>query len=70
MGEFNLLSTYPSLLAQLLPVICCAAIGFYWGKLGKVFPSEFISQVAISFATPSLVFYTLVTTSMDNALLL
>jgi predicted permease len=70
MGEINLLATYPVLLAQLLPVIACAAIGFFWGKQGKEFPSEFISQVAISFATPSLVFYTLVTTGMDNALLL
>lgn len=65
-----MLASYPALLAQLLPVICCAAIGFYWGKQGKVFPSEFVSQVAISFATPSLVFYTLVTTSMNNTLLL
>jgi malate permease and related proteins len=70
MGEIDLLLTYPTLLAQLLPVISCAAIGFLWGKQGKAFPSEFISQVAISFATPSLVFYTLVTTGMDNTLLL
>ncbi len=70
MGDLNTLSAYPALLAQLLPVICCAAIGFYWGKMGKIFPSEFVSNVAISFATPSLVFYTLVTTSMDNELLL
>jgi predicted permease len=70
MGDINLLATYPVLLAQLLPVISCVAIGFFWGKQGKDFPSEFISQVAISFATPCLVFYTLVTTGMDNALLL
>ncbi len=70
MVDLNVLMAYPALLAQLLPVISCAAIGFYWGKIGKTFPSEFVSRVAISFATPSLVFYTLVTTHMDNALLL
>ena len=68
--DFNVWAAYPALLAQLLPVISCAAIGFYWGKMGKTFPSEFVSNVAISFATPCLVFHTLVTTHMDNALLL
>ena len=70
MFDLNTLAAYPALLSQLLPVICCAGMGFYWGKMGKTFPSDFVSHVAISFATPSLVFYTLVTTGMDNELLL
>jgi predicted permease len=45
-------------------------LDFSGASKAKSLSSEFISQVAISFATPSLVFYTLVTTGMDNALLL
>jgi len=70
MVDLNSLAAYPALLAQLLPVLCCAGMGFYWGKMGKTFPSDFVSHVAISFATPALVFYTLVTTGLDNELLL
>jgi malate permease and related proteins len=69
MTHFQILSAYWQLLAQLLPVIVCTAIGVYWGLAGKPYPAEFVSNLSISLATPSLVFYTLVTTQLDNALL-
>jgi predicted permease len=70
MDQINLASSYFLLLSQLLPVISCALIGAYWQLSGKKFPHEFISNISISIATPSLVFYTLVTTQLDNDLLL
>ena len=69
MNQFLIVSAYWQLAAQLLPVIVCTGIGVYWGLTKKAYPAEFVSNLAISIATPSLVFYTLVSTHLDNALL-
>ncbi len=69
MNQIQIVSAYWQLAAQLLPVIVCTGIGVYWGLTKKAYPAEFVSNLAISIATPSLVFYTLVSTHLDNALL-
>jgi predicted permease len=69
MNQLQIVSAYWQLAAQLLPVIVCTGIGIYWGLSKKDYPAEFVSNLAISIATPSLVFYTLVSTQLDNALL-
>jgi predicted permease len=70
MNHLDFFQSYVQLSSQLLPVIVCALIGAYWSLSGKEFPSEFVSNLSISLATPSLVFYTLVSTKLDNTLLL
>ncbi len=69
MNQLQLAQAYWQLAAQLLPVIVCTGIGVYWGVRQKAYPAEFVSNLAISIATPSLVFYTLVSTQLDNATL-
>ncbi len=69
MNQLQLAQAYWQLAAQLLPVIVCTGIGVYWGVRKKAYPAEFVSNLAISIATPSLVFYTLVSTQLDNATL-
>jgi predicted permease len=64
------LGLYASVAALLLPVAACAGIGAFWGWKKRSYPGEFIATVATAVATPALVFHTLVTTRLDNALLL
>ena len=70
MQQLHIAAAYWQLAAQLLPVIVCTGIGVYWGMARKDYPAEFVSNLAISIATPCLVFYTLVSTQLNNALLL
>ncbi len=64
------LSAYVQLLALLTPVIACAGIGAVWAAKKIDYPSRFVSVLVTSVATPCLVFSTLVTTRLDNAVLL
>ena len=54
MNQLQIVSAYWQLAAQLLPVIVCTGIGIYWGLSKKDYPAEFVSNLAISIATPSL----------------
>ena len=58
------LTLYLRVAALLLPVVACAAVGSYWAWKKKPFPAEFISVLAANFATPALVFHTLLTTPL------
>ena len=66
----NWLSAYVQLFALLTPVIACASIGVVWAAKKIDYPGRFVSVLVTSVATPCLVFSTLVTTRLDNALLL
>ena len=56
MQQLHIAAAYWQLAAQLLPVIVCTGIGVYWGMARKDYPAEFVSNLAISIATPCLVF--------------
>ena len=64
------LSAYVQLLALLTPVIACASIGAVWAAKKIDYPGRFVSVLVTSVSTPCLVFSTLVTTRLDNAVLL
>ncbi|MFT0851593.1 AEC family transporter [Achromobacter sp. F4_2707] len=64
------LAQYLSILALLLPVFVCVGIGAVWGFRKLAYPGEFISLLVTSITTPALVFNTLLTTELNNALLL
>lgn len=61
---------YVSIMALLLPVFVCAGVGAVWGLKKIGYPGEFISVLVTSVTTPALVFYTLLTTELNDALLL
>ena len=64
------LSLYLRIAALLLPVVACTSVGSYWAWKKKPFPAEFISVLAANFATPALVFHTLLTTPLGGQALL
>ena len=64
------LSAYVQLFALLTPVIACTSIGAVWAAKKIDYPGRFVSVLVTSVATPCLVFSTLVSTRLDNALLL
>ena len=64
------LGVYAQIGALLLPVVCFASVGAVWAVQKKAFPADFVAQLATVFSTPALVFYTLMTTWLDNAQLL
>lgn len=64
------LGVYLRLATLLLPVICCAAVGAAWAVRKKAYPAQFVATLATVVSTPALVFYTLVTTRLNDAQLL
>lgn len=65
-----LLASYGKVALLLLPVFTCASVGAVWAVKKKSYPGEFISVLVTTVATPALVFHTLVTTRLNDALLL
>lgn len=65
----TLLDAYGSALWRLLPLLVCAAAGFYWGRRGTHYPTGFVSTLVTNMAIPALVFHTLMTTSLPAAAL-
>lgn len=66
----SLITFYLSTLALLAPLITCAGVGLYWGKRQLPFSANFLALLVTSVSTPSLVFSTLYSTSLDNRTLL
>ncbi len=64
------LSAYVQLFALLTPVIACASIGAVWAVKKIDYPARFVSVLVTSVSTPCLVFSTLVSTRLDNTVLL
>ncbi len=64
------LTLYLRMAALLLPVVACASVGSFWAWKKKPFPGEFISVLAANFATPALVFHTLLSTPLSGQALL
>ncbi len=70
MSGSALLALYGHVAALLAPLFACAAIGAWWGRRRNDYPGSFISTLAADVATPALVFHTLLTTALDDRLLL
>src|SRR5690554_3719124 len=70
MSEVSWFGQYVQVMGVLLPVFVCAGIGGVWALRGKAFPSEFISTLVTAITTPALVFHTILTTELHNALLM
>lgn len=70
MTSVGWLGIYAHVATLLLPVICCAGVGAAWAVRKQAYPAEFIGTLATGVSTPALVFYTLMTTRLDNAQLL
>lgn len=70
MSELTWIAQYGHVIGLLLPVFVCAGIGAAWALQKKTYPSEFISVLVTSVTTPALVFHTILTTQLDDALLL
>lgn len=64
------LAAYLQLFALLTPVIVCTSIGVVWAAKKIDYPGRFVSVLVTSVSTPCLVFSTLVSTRLDNAVLL
>ncbi|MGE4340367.1 MAG: AEC family transporter, partial [Pigmentiphaga sp.] len=65
-----LIAFYLSTLVLLAPMLTCVGVGLYWGKRQLPFSANFLALLVTSVSTPALVFHTLVTTELDNAVLL
>ncbi len=65
-----LLAFYSSTLLLLAPLIVCVSVGTYWGKRDLPFSPNFLALMVTSVSTPALVFHTLVSTELDNEVLL
>ena len=70
MSGFVWVTQYAQVIGLLLPVFVCAGIGAGWALMKKTYPNEFISVLVTSVTTPALVFHTIVSTELDDALLL
>lgn len=70
MNELAWITQYGHVMGLLLPVFVCAGIGVAWALQKKTYPNEFISGLVTSVTTPALVFHTILTTQLDDALLL
>lgn len=70
MSEFSWFEQYVQVMGVLLPVFVCAAIGSVWALRGKAYPNEFVSTLVTAITTPALVFHTILTTELHNALLM
>lgn len=64
------ITQYGNIMGFLLPVLVCAGIGASWALKKKDYPGEFVSVLVTSVTTPALVFHTLLTTKLNDALLL
>ena len=65
-----LIAFYVSTLVLLAPMMTCVGVGVYWGKRQLPFSANFLALLVTSISTPALVFHTLVTTQLDNRVLL
>lgn len=67
---FTLFAFYLSTLALLAPLASCVGIGLYWSRRKLPFSANFLAMLVTSVTTPALVFHTLVSTPLDNSVLL
>ncbi len=64
------LDVYAYVATLLLPIVCCASVGAFFGMRQLNYPAEFIAMLATVVSTPAMVFHTLMTTRLDNTQLL
>jgi len=60
---------YVATIGLLAPLMTCVGVGAIWGKKDYPFAGAFVTVLVTSITTPALVFETLVTTELDNAVL-
>jgi predicted permease len=65
-----LLAFYLSTLMMLAPIVTCVGIGLIWTRRNLPFAGNFLGLLVTSVTTPALVFHTLVTTELDNRVLM
>ena len=66
----EIVAIYAAIAVRLLPVFVCVAVGAEWARRKLPYPAPAISLLVTSVAAPALVFHTLATTRLSNALLL
>lgn len=66
----GLLAFYLSTLMMLAPIVSCVGIGLYWTRRKLPFSGTFLGLLVTSVTTPALVFHTLVTTELDDRVLM
>jgi len=49
------------------PIFICAGIGFLWGKLGKPFSTEMVTEIGLNIGIPCLIFSTLTRLNVSAA---
>ena len=54
------------LLAVMAPVLCGAAIGFFWIRLGHDYPMAFVTKLVLYIGTPALILNALGSAEIDN----
>ena len=64
------IALYLKLAAVLTPVVACVAVGSLWGLRGNDFPGQFVGKFTVGVTVPALAFHTLVTTGLDDAILI
>ncbi len=47
------------------PVLVCVALGFAWQRAGRVYPTEFITELVTNLGAPSLVFSSLISLRVE-----
>lgn len=55
------------LLAVMAPVLCGAAIGFFWVRLGNEYPMAFVTRLVLYIGTPALILNALGSAEIDNS---
>lgn len=65
----SMMQFYVAAMALLAPTLVCVGAGFAWGRREMPFAGQFVSLLVTQMATPALVFHTLMTSTLDNALL-
>ncbi|MEI2416022.1 AEC family transporter [Orrella sp. JC864] len=60
---------YFSAATLLAPLVICASVGAVWAKRDLPYSGPFVTVLVTTVTTPALVFHTLVSTELDNALL-
>ncbi|MFT5112000.1 MAG: putative permease [Parasphingorhabdus sp.] len=54
------------ILGIMLPSILLASIGVFWQRSGREFPRDFVTTLVLNISLPALIFFTLVTATVDS----
>ena len=60
---------FTELLAILAPIVISTAAGFFWGKSGADFPSDFVSRIVMNIGTPCLIIGAMAKVELEPAVI-